>query len=463
MIGGGVYDVFYLAEMYPLHSGASASHRERAYSMPPAVDAHRLSILFCDDDPFYRALAREALEEAGYAVSEAADGNTAAEALAGQVFNLAIIDLDMPGRDGFAVMHSVRGAGPNVATPIIVLTGNEDASAIERAYLAGATSFMVKPVNWQLFVQHVRFMLKAAQSEADLREASRTANYLSEIKSSMLSTLVTEFQAPLRNAFACATLLQQEADGPIASDIYRQAISDVHKMIEQLSTVHLRMLNFGRVLGETVKIDEASWSAEKLIFEVVGSLEERAERRNIVISKRINLPTNTQIHGDRALLSLSLKSLISNAVRFAPRRSTVTVEARMDPQRGLLLTVEDDAPTLSQSQIQEILALPSARPQSSLDQDHDRSTGLTIGRLLVEAHQGELSIAPLPESGNLARMSIPAARIKRYAASAMATASVTPLPERPAASRAAPPVMVKQAGQQRAAVLRPLTPTTATK
>jgi len=377
--------------------------------MQPAAETSRLTTLFADDDPFYRELAKAALVEAGQNVTVAEDGTSAASFLAKGPYDLAVIDLDMPGKDGFEVIKATRAGGPNAEVPIIVLTGHDDADVIERAYQAGATSFLVKPVNWALFVQHVRFVLKAAHSEAELRETSRLAQYLSDLKSNILSTLVTEFHSPLRNAHAYATLLRHEADGPIASDMYRQAIEDLSKMIDQLSETHIRMLNFGRILGETVKIEEAIWSPEKLVGEVVDNLQVRALRRDIKIVTRLEIPPGSEVRGDRALVGLTIKSLISNAIRFTPRRSTITVTAKVDTRNGFTLTVDDDAPMLSPEQVAEVLALPASRPELSVE--GDRNASLTIGRLLTEAHQGELTITPRSDTGNRSSMTLPPSRV----------------------------------------------------
>ena len=411
----------------------------------PAMQ-RRIEVLFADDDPFYCELAKSTLEDAGYAVTTAVNGLAALATLAERPLRLAIIDLEMPGLDGFEVIERVRAEGPNQAMPVIVLTGHDNEASVDRAYKAGATSFMVKPVNWQLFVQHVRFVLKAAQSEAELRETSRTARFLSDLKSQVLSTLVNEFQSPLRGAFSSASLLKHEADGPLASPLYAQAAADLYKTLEQLSSVHARMLNFGRVLGESIPVEETLWPLQPLLVEAVAVMREPADRRQIELELTIALPATTEMRGDKALVNQTIKGILAHAIRFAPRGSVVAIDARVDEAGGFLLAVTDDAPCLSVDQIRETLALPA--PPKSRPDDGLHRAGMTIGRLLVEAHQGELSLQARPENGNVATMAIPAARIRVDAMPREARAQ-------PARSV---PIAVKQAGLQRLSLALPRRP-----
>ncbi len=84
-------------------------------------------ILVADDDPVYREVAKEALESAGHSVTIASDGSEAIQALATIEFHAAVVDLTMPKADGIAVIQSALAYGTNSKTPIIVVTGHDDA------------------------------------------------------------------------------------------------------------------------------------------------------------------------------------------------------------------------------------------------------------------------------------------------------------------------------------------------
>ncbi len=127
-------------------------------------------ILIADDDPTARLLLRAALEQSGFAVTDAADGDQALAEAATKAPDLVLLDVDMPGLDGFAVCEALRQTR-GAELPIIMVTGMDDMASIERAYRAGATDFIAKPINLSLIGHRVRYVLRAYQTLLALHRA----------------------------------------------------------------------------------------------------------------------------------------------------------------------------------------------------------------------------------------------------------------------------------------------------
>lgn len=129
-------------------------------------------ILFVDDDPILREFAQVNLASPLAAIEVAADGAEALARLAECDFDLILLDLEMPVMDGFAVLSRLRADPLTQHLPVIVQTGREDVEAIDRAFRLGATSFVTKPLNWRLLSYQIRYVLRAAQAERNVRAAS---------------------------------------------------------------------------------------------------------------------------------------------------------------------------------------------------------------------------------------------------------------------------------------------------
>lgn len=126
-------------------------------------------ILFVDDDPILREFAQVNLASDAVQIDVAADGIEGLEALARRRYDLVLVDLDMPRMDGFEMLARLRTDPATAHLPVVVETGREDVEAIDRAFRAGATSFVTKPLNWRLLTYQLRFTLKAAKAESELR------------------------------------------------------------------------------------------------------------------------------------------------------------------------------------------------------------------------------------------------------------------------------------------------------
>ncbi|WGM32584.1 response regulator [Brevundimonas sp. NIBR11] len=126
-------------------------------------------LLFVDDDPILREFAQVNLATASAVVDVAEDGLAALEMLQRQRYDLLLVDLEMPRMDGYTLLEHLRADPATAYLPIIVETGREDVQAIDRAYRAGATAFVTKPLNWRLLAYQIRFTLRAARAEATAR------------------------------------------------------------------------------------------------------------------------------------------------------------------------------------------------------------------------------------------------------------------------------------------------------
>jgi DNA-binding response OmpR family regulator len=134
-------------------------------------------ILFVDDDPILREFAVVNLASEHAVVDTAKDGVAALEAIEANTPDIVLLDLEMPTLDGFGVLQALRADARWRDLPVIVVTGREDVDAVDRAFGAGATSFVVKPLNWRLLSHQLRYVHRMATNErllAESREATAT-------------------------------------------------------------------------------------------------------------------------------------------------------------------------------------------------------------------------------------------------------------------------------------------------
>ena len=118
-------------------------------------------------------------------VDTAADGAQALAAIEVRTPDLVLLDLEMPTMDGFQVLEALRASPAHHDLPVIVVTGREDVDAVDRAFAAGATSFVVKPMNWRLLSHQLRYVQRTAATDRQL--AQRRAE-----SAAMLTKLASE-------------------------------------------------------------------------------------------------------------------------------------------------------------------------------------------------------------------------------------------------------------------------------
>ncbi len=132
--------------------------------MPSANDTLNQSVLVVDDESMARTLLRLMLVRAGFNVSEAEDGFTALEKVRQERPDIILLDVMMPGMDGFAVCESLRSDPETTSLPIIMLSAKTDLDSINKGLRAGATVYLTKPISPESLTRHVREVLENEKS-----------------------------------------------------------------------------------------------------------------------------------------------------------------------------------------------------------------------------------------------------------------------------------------------------------
>ena len=125
------------------------------------------TVLVADDDESTRFVLSRALEGLGYEVVVAEDGADVPDLVAAQRFDLLVIDLYMPGLNGFGVLRRIRQPDPGFlpapqtlsGVPVLVVSGEGNTASITNAKALGADDYLIKPVDMDMFEQTVRRLL----------------------------------------------------------------------------------------------------------------------------------------------------------------------------------------------------------------------------------------------------------------------------------------------------------------
>lgn len=121
----------------------------------------RIAII-ADDEPLGQRLLAEAARALGLEPRSYDNGTEALSAALSAEVALVLLDVDMPGLDGYTVCKRLRDEVHLTLVPIVMVTGHEDARAVDRAFEAGATDFIAKPVNWALLPRRLEYILRNA-------------------------------------------------------------------------------------------------------------------------------------------------------------------------------------------------------------------------------------------------------------------------------------------------------------
>ena len=198
--------------------------------------------LIVDDDPTFRTLSRMSLEQEELRLDEVASGQAAVDFATTCMPDIVILDVQMPGMDGFTTCQRLRQLPGGDFVPILTMTGLDDVESIAKAYDMGATDFIIKPCHGLILSQRVRYMLRASRtlnalriSASSLAQAQRIAQLggwewdlvhdrleVSDAVCHILGILPTSFNHTQSAYLGCV----HEGDRDLVAEAMREAVSN---------------------------------------------------------------------------------------------------------------------------------------------------------------------------------------------------------------------------------------------
>jgi len=195
----------------------------------------RSVVLVVDDDEAVRRVVGRALERDGLEAILRADGEAGMSAFDERTPDVVLLDVQMPGPNGFEICETLRSRPGGREVPVVMMTGLDDVHAIRRAYDAGATDFITKPINWIILSHRLRYLLRADDNLRALRrsrERLSAAQKLASMGSWQLDAATGELQAS-EELWHLLGLLSREG-ASVRSVVERVHPDDLHTVREEI-------------------------------------------------------------------------------------------------------------------------------------------------------------------------------------------------------------------------------------
>lgn len=350
-------------------------------------------VLVVDDNAENRALAQATLEDEGYTVLLAASGEEAIAVFEAERPDCVLLDVRMPGMDGFEVCSQIRARAGGADTPIVFLTALRDIDTFDRALRAGGDDFLTKPVRPTELLVRVQAALKLGRMSAELREhyelVRRQRDDLMRLqlqKERLTAFVVHDLKNPVNSLDLHAQLLLRNRG---LDDRARESAQRIRDEVRSLLRLLLNLLDIskseeGRLVPQRHEID-----LEALFAEIVEAHHVKAQDAGVVLRRTVEVRS---IAADVDLLRRVLENLLDNALRHAPEQSEVRVTVA--PSDGAVEIRIADAgagvpPELREKIFERFIQVENSERVVTRT---GRGLGLTFCKLAIEAHGGSIWI-----------------------------------------------------------------------
>jgi signal transduction histidine kinase len=322
-------------------------------------------------------------------------------------FALAILDVQMPGMNGFELAELMRGAERTRGIPIVFVSaaGRELGYAF-RGYETGAVDFLFKPLDPVAVRSKVDVFVDLYRQREDLLRMQKDLERAVRMRDDFMSMVSHELRNPLNTLFLQAQLRRRMAAGGKLPDLQafdHQATRDeqqIRSMIRLLDD----LLDVSRARTARLAISTGPMDLAAMVRRMVEGLAEQA--RSAGVQLELEAPDTLPLEGDEQRLEQVLTNLVTNALRYGQSRP---VQVRVGLEDGqAVLAVRDHGPGIA-PQDQERIFEQFERADTARDVP-GLGLGLYISRQIVGAHGGRLEVRSTAGEGAefIARLPVPA-------------------------------------------------------
>lgn len=390
-------------------------------------------ILYVEDNVANRMLVAQVLEGAGYTVIEAVDGLSGIKAAQDEEPDLILMDINIPGMDGYETATRIKSLSRLNTIPIIALTARTMAGDRERALTAGCDGYIAKPIDVDELPNQIaeflggrrekvstdqestylreyseRLVDHLEQKVRELSEANKALEYRAAMKARFIDLAAHELRTPLAAVHGYLSILTSPGSSFLANtdEDALEIIDGIVMGVDRLRGIVQDMLDVTRLNAGTLQLSYAPISLSSLFRRIEKDFANVVARRNQTLTIA-DVSHIKPIWADGERVTQILRNLVSNAVKYTPDGGTVDISVEImgkDPQaelaeaeRFIKITVSDSGVGIPPDQHERIFELfhevREIEHHSTSKTDFmggGAGLGLPIARGVAEAHGGSL-------------------------------------------------------------------------
>lgn len=372
-------------------SGGSVVVSPSALKPQAQRDHEKPRILVVDDNAENRALAKATLEDEDYEVILAGSGDEALGIFEAENPDCVLLDIRMPGTDGFVVCARIRALPRGAHTPIVFLTALRDVDTFDQALRAGGDDFLTKPVRPTELVLKVQAALKLRRMSTELRESYELVRHQRDDlmrvqlqKERLTAFVVHDLKNPVNAMDLHAQLLLRDRE---LSAHARESVQHIRAEARSLLRLLLNLLDISRSEEGRLVVRHDEIDLEALSAEVFEAFEVKARASSVRLERAIEART---VRADVDLLRRVLENLLDNALRYAPEHSRILL-ATVPGEGSVELRVSDWGPGVS-PEVRKTIFERFVQADRVGANPTGRGLGLAFCKLVVEAHHGTIDV-----------------------------------------------------------------------
>ena len=374
-------------------------------------------LLLVEDEGYLAEVLAVPLQEDQILLTHARDGRAALALLESETFDLALLDVGLPGMDGFELLQKLKADPRTKHLPVIMLTANNRTQDKVRGFAAGAADYVTKPFELIELQARLRAVLATQRLQRDLTEANHrleaargVAEEGARAKLEFLANMSHEIRTPMNGVIAMTGLLLQTE---LSTD-QRDFVETIRTSGESLVTIINDILHVSKIQSGKLELESRPLNLRACVEDSLDVLAMRAGEKGLDLVCHINAHIASEVLGDATRLRQILVNLIGNAVKFTTTgevfvhvRPTPPPDGGISLQSWLEFSVRDTGMGIPSDRLARLFHSFSQADSSIAREYGGTGLGLAISKGLVDLMGGRMWVESAEGTGSTFHFTLP--------------------------------------------------------
>ncbi|MFI5451560.1 ATP-binding protein [Pedobacter sp. UC225_61] len=350
-------------------------------------------ILIVDDTPENLISLKKVFEKHDFEVDTASSGEEALKKVLKNSYVLIILDVQMPGMDGFEVAEAISGYSKAKETAIIFLSAaNTEFKFIAKGYSSGGLDYITKPVDMNILLLKVKTFYRIYEQNRKLNEMQKTL--LEEIefrkeaerkKDEFISIASHELKTPLTSVKGYVQLLERSVNKG-DTDTVKKHLNKAQSQLEKLNSLIADLLDISKIESGKLKFNKQNFSIDGLLDNVIEVMTQ--SNPEFKIHKKGSV--NCEIYGDEMRIEQVIVNFLTNAIKYSPGTNEIQLTVNVENDE-LYVAVKDYGIGMLPEQLNHVFD-KFYRVEETSQRFQGLGIGLYISAEIIKRHGGRIGV-----------------------------------------------------------------------